>query len=174
MNTVRKRVFSKYPDAYITYGTITTPKRKEMGLDKTHYNDAIVISGIEQINQDDSDYFVLQQFRKKKRSLHEATARKGRKVPNREAKRNSKNTKEAYGFHLNDKVSVNGKVGYIVGFCKAGCYVKNTNGDYIVLEGKNYKQASPKQIKFISHNNNWRYEIHPTTLEVGDFFQERS
>lgn len=82
-------------------------------------------------------------------------------MPNREAKRNSKNTKSAYGFNLNDKVSINGKVGYVVGFCVNGCYVKDTNGDYIVLEGKNYKQVSPKQIKFISHNNNWRYEIHP-------------
>lgn len=159
MNIVRKRVLSKYPKACITYGSITTPKRKEMGLDKTHYNDAIVISDIEQINQDDGDYFVLQQFRKKKRSLHEATARKGRKSPNVLVTRNSKNTKEAYGFYLNDKVGINGKMGYIVGFCKDGCYIKNTNGDYIVLEGKNYKQVNPKQIKFISHNNNWRYEI---------------
>ena len=159
MNIVRKRVFNKYPKAYITYGSITTPKRKEMGLDKTHYNDAIVISGIEQIIQDESEYFKFQQFRKKKRSLHEANARKGRKTPNTDAKRNSKNTKEAYGFYLNDKVSVNDKIGYIVGFCKDGCYVKNTNGDYIVLEGKTYKQISPKQINFISHNNNWRYEI---------------
>ena len=163
MNIVRKRVFNKYPEAYITYGSITTPKRKELGLSKTHYNDAIMISGIKQINQDESEYFIFQQFRKKKRSLHEATARKGRKTPNREAKRNSKNTKSAYGFYLNDKVSVNGKIGYIVGFCKDGCYIKNMNGDYIVLEGKNYKQVNPKQVKFISHNNNWRYEIHPTT-----------
>lgn len=163
MNIVRKRVFSKYPKAHITYGSITTPKRKELGLSKTHYNDAIVISGIKQINQDESEYFIFQQFRKKKRSLHEATARKGRKTPNREAKRNSKNTKEAYGFYLNDKVSVNGEMGYVVGFCKDGCYVKNIDDEYIVLEGKTYKQISPKQINFISHNNNWRYEIHPTT-----------
>lgn len=134
-----------------------------MGLSKTHYNDAIVISGIKQIVQDESEYFIFQQFRKKKRSLHEATARKGRKSPNREAKRNSKNTKESYGFYLNDKVGVNGEIGYIVGFCKNGCYVKNINDEYIVLEGKTYKQISPKQINFISHNNNWRYEIHPTT-----------
>ena len=163
MNIVRKRVFSKYPNANITYGSITTPKRKELGLSKTHYNDAIVISEIKQINQNESEYFIFQQFRKKKRSLHEATARKGRKSPNRESTRNNKNTKSAYGFNLNDKVSVDGENGYVVGFCTSGCYVKNINDEYIVLEGKTYKQISPKQIKFISHNNNWRYEIHPTT-----------
>ena len=48
MNIIRKRVFEKYPNANITYGSITTPKRKELGLDKTHYNDALVISGVEE------------------------------------------------------------------------------------------------------------------------------
>ena len=42
MNIIRKRVFQRYPNVFITYGSITTPKRKELGLDKTHYNDASI------------------------------------------------------------------------------------------------------------------------------------
>lgn len=57
----------------------TTPKRKAMKLDKTHYNDAIVISGINEIKENPEEWLLIKQFRKKKRSLHEATARKGRK-----------------------------------------------------------------------------------------------
>ena len=45
MNIFRKRVFTKYPEAKITYGSVTTPKRKELGLEKTHPNDAIAIAG---------------------------------------------------------------------------------------------------------------------------------
>ena len=51
MNTLRKRIFVAYPDAEITYGSETTPKRKAMKLDKAHYNDAIVISGINEIKE---------------------------------------------------------------------------------------------------------------------------
>ena len=61
---------------------MTTPKRKELGLEKTHYNDAIAISGIDVIKKDVDGLFKIVQFRKKKRSLHEATARKGRKTKN--------------------------------------------------------------------------------------------
>jgi len=91
MNIFRKRVFSKYPQAHITYGSITTPRRKELGLEKSHANDAIAISGIERIHSNESGMFKIKQFRKKKRSLHEATARKGRMTKNTECKRNVKN-----------------------------------------------------------------------------------
>lgn len=112
MNALRKRIFVKYPNAVITYGSETTPKRKEIGLDKTHYNDAIIISGIKTIEENPNEWLLIRQFRKKKRSLHEATARKGRKEPNRTQKRNSKNTPYYKGFYLNDKVSVLGQEGY--------------------------------------------------------------
>ena len=49
MNIIRKRIFQKYPQAIITYGSETSPYRKELGLEKTHYNDAIAITKIENI-----------------------------------------------------------------------------------------------------------------------------
>ena len=122
MNTIRQRVFQKYPNANIVYGSWTTPRRKELSLEKTHYNDAIAISGIESIRHNVDETFKIKQFRKKKRSLYEATARKSRKTPNKTQKRNSKNTKYQNGFYLNDKVRLFGEVGFISGFTSGGCY----------------------------------------------------
>ncbi|HZK00053.1 MAG TPA: hypothetical protein VFC79_08600, partial [Tissierellaceae bacterium] len=87
----------------------------------------------------------------------EATARKGRKEPNRLAKRNEKNTKYSNGFYLNDKVKLFGDIGWISGFCKGGCYVKDINDKYITIPNKTYKQVGYKNLEFISHNNNWQF-----------------
>lgn len=161
MNSLRKRVFFRYPHAHFTYGSVTTPKRKELGLEKSHINDAIAITGISNIKENPSEFFLIQQFRKKKRSLHEATARKGRKEPNRTQKRNEKNTKELKGFFLNDKVMLFGKVGYITGFTGTSAYVKTIHGEYITIPNKTYKQVPLKELTFLSHHNNWQYEILP-------------
>jgi hypothetical protein len=159
MNVFRRRVFNKYPEAAFTYGAVTTPKRKELGLEKTHANDAIAISGISCIKCNIDGQFKIKQFRKKKRSLHEATARKGRKYKNVTSKRNEKNTKQLKGFHLNDSVRLFRETGYITGFTGAsGAYVKTINDDYITMPNKNYKQVSLKALTSICHNNNWQYE----------------
>ena len=160
MNTIRKRIFLKYPNAKIVYGSYTTVKRKELGLEKTHYNDALAITGIEEGFIDETSIFKIKQFRKKKRSLHEAIPRKGRKEPNRIAKRNAKNTKQSNGYYLNDKVRVFGKVGFISGFTGGGAYIKDILGNYLTIPEKTYKQVSFKYLEFISHNNNWQFIPH--------------
>lgn len=159
MNTLRKRIFAKYPDAVITYGSETTQKRKELGVDKTHYNDAIAISGICKINKNSEDWLFIKQFRKKKRSLHEATARKGRKIPNRNQKRNNKNTPCYKGFFINDKVFVLDKTGYITGFATGGAYIKDDESNYITLPNKTYKQVGISKLRLEHHNNNWQYIV---------------
>ena len=159
MNAMRLRVFKKYPNANITYGSVTTPRRKELGLNKSHYNDAIAISGIKYIKSNCDEVFKIKQFRKKKRSLHEATARKGRNTKNTESKRNEKNTNFANGFYLNDKVEIFGQTGYITGFSgTSSVYIKNINDEYITIPEKKYKQVSISSLKFINHNNNWQYD----------------
>lgn len=158
MNTIRKHIFSKYPNASITYGSVTTPKRKDLGLEKTHYNDALVISGIEPNWKDESGLFKIKQFRKKKRSLHEATARKGRKTKNVTSKRNEKNTKQLKSFSLNDKVKVFGQIGFITGFTgTSGAYVKTIKDEYLTLPTKNYKQVNLSQLERLCQNNNWQF-----------------
>ncbi len=157
MNVQRHRIFAKYPDAHITYGSITTPHRKALGLPKTHANDAIAITGITTITRQPDDAFLIRQFRKKKRSLHEATARKGRTTKNRTAKRNKKNTKQAGGFFLNDMVRVFGKVGFITGFTGSAAYIKDIYDAYITLPDKGYKQVSLRELQLVRHNNNWQF-----------------
>ena len=158
MNIIRVRTFKKYPKAKITYGSITTPKRKSLGLEKTHYNDAIAITSIDQISKNINNYFLIKQFRKKKRSLHEAIPRKGRKTKNTTAKRNSKNTKSSKGFFLNDLVEFEGQKAYIYGFSgEYNCYLKNINDEYITKKDKNYKNVNLSECKLINHNNNWQF-----------------
>lgn len=162
MNTLRKRTFERYPNAKITYGSVTTPKRKELGLEKSHYNDAIAITGIDLIKKNTEDILMFKQVRKKKRSLHEATARKGRKEKNTTAKRNSKNTPKVGDFHLYDTVSVNGTIGFISGFSgKTRCYVKDINGGYVTISPK-HKMVGLKKIERLYHNNNWVQQRTPT------------
>lgn len=166
MNILRRRVFTHYPDARFTYGSITTPNRKALGLDKTHFNDAIATTGISLIKQNCESVFKIKQFRKKKRSLHEATARKGRKQKNTTSKRNAKNTPYLKGFYLNDKVKIFGKVGFISGFTGSnGAYVKNIIGDYITMPNKTYKQVSLKYCDLRAHQNNWQFIPHLNSSE---------
>lgn len=158
MNVFRKRVFRKYPNAHFTYGSTTTPRRKELGLEKSHVNDAITISDIDFIKVNECGIFKIKQYRKKKRSLHEATARKGRKTKNVTSKRNEKNTKQLGGFYLNDQVRVYGKVGFITGFTGTSmAYVKTMDNEYISKPNKSYKQVNIKELAHMRHNNNWQY-----------------
>ena len=136
MNIVRKRTFEKYPNAIITYGSETSPYRKGLGLNKTHYNDAIAISKIENIKENPNEYFYIKQFRKKKRSLHESIPTRGRKKEkNTSAKRNVKNVPSRNGWYMNDMVLFDNKIGWIYGFSGGEkgkeCVIRDINGENI-------------------------------------------
>lgn len=160
MNILKERIKRAFPDANYQYGWKTNPDRKKLGLDKGHFTDAIAISGIKAVNQMPETVTLVGQFRKKKRSLHEAIPRKGRKYPNTTAKRNAKNTKYSRGLWLNDYVHVAGTSlkGYVQGFMSKGCYVRLTDGlgNYLIKHNKNY--FSNKLCQVITHSNNWRKE----------------
>ena len=95
-------------------------------------------------------------MRKQKRSLYEAVPRKGKKEPNRTAKRNAKNTCHAGNLYLNDKVAVFGRTGWISGFSgKSSVYVKDREGHYITVPGKSHKLISVKAVRLRTHCNNW-------------------
>ena len=159
MNILRIRTFKKYPNAEIIYGSETSPRRKELGLEKTHYNDAIAITGTEYIKKNSAGVFYIKQFRKKKRSLHEATPRKGRKSPNVTQKRNSKNTKFASGLFLNDEVVFRGKRGWVSSFTGSSVRIWDISGEYIKMQEKNYSQVPISKVQRLSHNNGWQYCI---------------
>lgn len=157
MNILQSRLRAYYADAFFTYGNITTADRKALLLSKSHANDAVAIAahGKQSIRNIPETLFFVQ-VRKKKRTLHEATPRKGRKEPNREAKRNEKNTKRIGKFFLYDKVQYVDKIGWISGFTSStGAYIKDDNGNYITEENKTYKQVSLSKLHMLKHNNNW-------------------
>lgn len=165
MNVVRKRTFQKYPDAIITYGSETSPYRKELGLDKTHYNDAIAISKIEDIKENPKEYFYIKQFRKKKRSLHETYPRKYRKNKNVNAMRSNKNVPFRNGIYMNDMGICEGKVGWVYGFAGGEdgreCIFRDINGDMIKLPIRNKRTTTVpfSSLQILFHNNNWQYQI---------------
>ncbi|WP_416829654.1 RNA-guided endonuclease IscB [Ectobacillus polymachus] len=157
MNILRLQIMNRL-DCDMTYGSYTTPKRKELGLAKTHANDAIAITNPKQLQEyDQSREFRIKQFRKKKRSLHEATARKGRKTKNTSAKRNKKNTPYIDGIYLGDKVKIFGQVGFVTGFTGKMGYVQDIHGQYIQNPSKSYKQVKMSDVKRIHHTNNWQF-----------------
>lgn len=160
MNIIKQRVFVKYPEAHITYGNITTPDRKLLGLEKTHYNDAIAITGIKTIKHDIDSVFKILQARKKKRSLHEAKPRKGIKAPNTTQYRRARNTKVANGIFLNDSIILFGKRGFVSGFSQYGKYISviDINDNIIKNPTKKSNTILAKEVKVIGHNNNWRYD----------------
>ena len=157
MNILQSRLSEYYAAASFTYGNITAADRKSLHLSKSHANDAVAIAShgkTSVVNTPNTLYFV--QVRKKKRSLHEATPRKGRKEPNRTAKRNNKNTKKSGRFFLYDKISYSGRIGWITGFTGAySAYAKDENGDYITVSGKNHKQLLLSELCNLGHNNGW-------------------
>ncbi|PHA03654.1 Paclitaxel/taxanoid biosynthesis susceptibility protein TS1 [Bacillus pseudomycoides] len=157
MNILRLQIMKRL-DCEITYGSYTTPRRKELGLAKTHANDALAITNPTKLQEyDQSGEFRIKQFRKKKRSLHEATARKGRKTKNASAKRNNKNTPHVDGIYLGDKVKVFGQVGFVTGFTGKMVYVQDINGQYIQNPSKSYKQVKISDMECIHHTNNWQF-----------------
>lgn len=160
MNALRIRIRNRIFNVFcreITYGSETVVNRKVLGLEKTHYNDAIAISGIKEIKENPDEWIIIRQFRKKKRSLHEATARKGRSKPNRTQTRNCKNVKCYKGFYLNDCVKAFGKTGFITGFTNGAVYVKDGNDEYITMPGKSYKQMGISNIKLLYRGNGWQF-----------------
>ena len=142
MNILRKRLIRAFPEAVFTYGNVTKVDREKLKLPKSHGNDATAIAlvktGITAV-KDKESVICIQQVRRKKRSLHEETPRKGRKEPNRTAARNNKNTKAVTVTKrqnkkkvsmtgcLFDRVELNGKKGWISGFTGKSCSFKTQN-----------------------------------------------
>ena len=163
MNIVSSRLCKAFPYAAFTYGNITNADRKLLGLQKSHTNDSIAIAMHSYIDKtgdltvndcEVTEHF--RQFRRKKRSLHEANPRKGKTVPNREAARNAKNAKTRCGLWTNDSVTIYGKRGWVTSFSgTADCRITDMNGDYIMKSPK-YTQVPIQDAKFVFHNNNWR------------------
>ena len=168
MNIIRKRIIERYPNAIISYGYETLPYREELGLSKTHYNDAIAISRIENIKENPNEYFFIRQFRKKKRSLHESYPIKGRrKSKNINAERRNKNVPHKAGWYMNDMAICESKIGWIYGFSGGNssndCVLRDIKGNTITNSSRkeNCPNCRLSSLKLLCHNNNWQYIVLP-------------
>lgn len=165
MNILRKRLHKEFPDAFFTYGNITEADRKALGMEKSHANDAVAIACGDRPTKikDIPETVFHRQVRSRKRSLHEANARKGRKEPNRTAKRNRKNTKSVVlsngkKLFLFDKVSVHGRIGWISGFTGQAAYVLDEEKKYISYITKNGTEQIRIPLPILqlaSHHHSW-------------------
>ncbi|WP_269433892.1 HNH endonuclease [Desulfonema ishimotonii] len=159
-----------------TFGYITSHYRNRAGIEKSHVNDAVIIADKKAVPV--THYIKSKHIQTRKRSLHEATARKGRKIPNRTQKRNCKNVSALKGFRRWDTVRYKGQTGFISGFTgTSSCYIVNVEGDYIRNPGKKYKQVSLGKVVRL-HNNksvvSQRADSSPTfaIAQEGDFSAE--
>jgi len=162
MNILASRLREFYPEAELTFGYETKLHRMELGLPKSHANDAIAVTNIKSIPQEKIEVLYVKQCRKKKRSLHEAKPRKGRKEPNTTSSRNAKNTKAVGNICLFDKVSIDNQVGWVSGFTGGNCYVVDFSGKYLSFKntkGTDSIRINMGRLKVIHRNNNWISEI---------------
>ncbi len=128
MNNIKKFVVDKL-GCNCTYGYITKRKRIENNLEKTHYNDAFVISGIS--NQKRTKPFFSKQIGRNNRCLQ--LNRKGFKPSIR---------KQRYSFQPNDIVEFEGNK-----YLTKGSHNKGTR-IIIVRDNKN-KSVSIKKVRII-------------------------
>lgn len=170
MNILAVRLRKAFPTAWFTYGNFTNYDRKKLGLPKSHCNDAVAIScagmTVNQIT-DNHNCIIYHQVRCKKRSLHEANPRKGRKTPNRDAVRNNKNIKTAsvrlgrgknakrVTYRKWDKVRINGEVAWIKGFAGSSAYLVDRDMKYIWYKKNKYKQYPLSSLRLLKRNNGW-------------------
>lgn len=112
-------------DVEITFGSITKGKRIEMGLEKTHRNDAFVIAGGSKDVNRATEWYFGKFFRRQNRSLHKANPIKG-------GIRQSNTVKEVKGFKRFDRVRYNNQIGIIYGLRSSGYFdIRTLSGEKI-------------------------------------------
>ena len=161
MNRIYNRIVETYPNACVVFGETAYARRNALNLPETIYNNAIAVTLIDQIKEQPTTVLTIMQRRKKKRSLHEGTARKGRSTKNTTQKRVNKNKLKLGNFCRNDVVKYNNQIGYISGFGTGAAYVKDAHDNYIRTPGKVNKSVTLSKLKLIHHSNNWIFITEP-------------
>lgn len=127
MSTIGKRFYRDLPDFKETFGYITFIKRNELGLEKTHFNDAFVIAN--GTNQERITPIIIRQKRRNNRALQ--LNRKGFKPSIR---------KQRYPIQPKDLVWIDGIKHYAVGM--------QHKGNRVVVEKDKKSYAIKKVEKF--------------------------
>lgn len=125
-----------YKDVSLTYGYVTKSIRINLGLDKTHYNDAYCIAG--NLNAEKNNiYYYYKKVRCHNRQIHKANKLKG------DVLRRNQAPYEVHDFRLFDKVEYKGKTYFIFGRRQDGYFnIRNLNGD-------RFPSVSYKKLKLV-------------------------
>jgi len=112
-------------DVEIAFGSITKAKRTEMGLEKTHRNDAFVIAGCSKDINRATEWYFGKYFRRQNTSLHKANILKG-------SIRKRNTIKEVKGFRRFDKVRYKNQIGTIYDLRSSGYFdIRTLSGEKI-------------------------------------------
>ena len=146
MSTVRKRMIEELRDlgykVQETFGYITSKNRKELGIKKSHYNDAFIISGGR--NQSRNQIYYVKQVRTQNRKLFKG------------ARSEIKNTCSRYifGFQRDDKVKYGKIECFIFGRRSSGYF------DIRTLQGeKIHSSVHYKKLKLLESRNTFLYGV---------------
>jgi len=129
---------------FITYGYLTKQKRLELGLPKSHINDAFVIAGGSKQKRS-SVYYFIKQVRKSNRKLFKGIRSRIRNTAERFVK----------GFQRFDKVKYRGTECFIAGRRKTGYFsLKKLDGTVVS------NSASYKELKLLESFRTFLTEMH--------------
>lgn len=146
MNTIRSTLLEHYPCAIETFGYITKENRQFIGLEKTHYNDAVVIA----MGSLDKPKFMTNIVYKKK---HIAKSRYQLFRGQRSEKKLPKG--KVCGFLTKDIVNYRGKI-YLIKSLMSSGYCRLTDIDGVVQKFENPKTVKLNSITRISARNTTR------------------
>lgn len=125
MNVIRARLLKALPNVEETFGYITKENRQNLGLSKTHYNDAIAMFGTSIKPVFETDKVLI----KKCIADGDYQQTKGKRSEQR------LNTRKIQGFRKFDKIRYNGKEYFIKGRMSTGyAILMNIFGEKINLK----------------------------------------
>lgn len=154
MNSIRKQLLRKYPDAIETFGYVTKANRQRLGVDKKHFYDACTIA-----TQGKTFNVKSNLFRKKCISVGDFQKSKGVRSERPIV------TSKICGFRKFDKVQYLGKEYFIKGRMSTGYAVlMNINGtkaDFSSMP-KGFKTPKMSNLKRLEARSSWMI----TTVEV--------
>ena len=162
MNIMRKRLVQslklEFDNVFETYGYMTKYLREKAGIEKSHSNDAFVISNNLTAEQLDEEY-LFRKVRRHNRQIHKAKPSKGGK---------RQRTQSSYivnGFRRFDKVLYDGVVCFITGKRSSGYFQLKTFDGEVISQG-----VSSKRLKLLEPIKgwliDWRMAIPPRPKEV--------
>ena len=173
MGIMRWAFFNKlkktYPSVSLTYGYITKNKRIELGLAKTHYNDAYCIANnlkAKRLN----NYYYYKKVRCHNRQIHKKNILKGGRLKSNQAPYLVK------GFRLFDRVKYQNKEYFIFGRRQSGGFdIRDLSGNKVNKGSISYKKLkliAPRKTILIERRMAREEEQFLPTTKVGGFLAQ--